>query len=163
VLAASPRNLVVRTMWVWGEGQGAKQTFPDFVRGRLAAGGPLRAVTDQWGNPTRAADLATAIWKIAAGAPAGRYPGHGALRVKRRGRTRAGGHRPVGQSHTGRGPGDGHLETRGRRARRRVPRRRRRPDDALRVGAPRRGSPRSGRRAHRARHDGSPRPARAAP
>lgn len=83
VLAGSPRNLVVRTMWVWGEGQGAKQSFPDFVRGRLAASGPVRAVTDQWGNPTRAADLAMAIWKLVECGCSGVYHAAGADRVTR--------------------------------------------------------------------------------
>ena len=86
VLAGPPRNLVVRTMWVWGTGQGAKQSFPDFVRGRLAKdgeGGAVRAVTDQWGSPTRAGDLATAIWKLVEGARTGLYHVAGADRVTR--------------------------------------------------------------------------------
>jgi len=34
------------------------------VSGSLAAGKTIRIVTDQWGNPTLAEDLAIAVWKL---------------------------------------------------------------------------------------------------
>lgn len=86
-LSGSPRSLVVRTMWVWGEartpGGGAKKSFTDFVRETLTAGKPVRAVTDQYGNPTAAADLAGAIWTLLARGCSGVYHAAGAERVNR--------------------------------------------------------------------------------
>jgi dTDP-4-dehydrorhamnose reductase len=73
VLAGSPRSLVVRTMTLWGQGKGMKTSFVDFVRNSLAAGKTIRIVTDQYGNPTLAEDLALAIWKLADGGRAGVY------------------------------------------------------------------------------------------
>lgn len=73
VLSASPRNLVVRTATLWGRGKGMKTSFVDFVRGSLEAGKPVRIVTDQWGNPTLAEDLALALWKLAEGGRTGLY------------------------------------------------------------------------------------------
>jgi dTDP-4-dehydrorhamnose reductase len=61
---ADPRGLVVRTLWLWGQGKGAKKSFTEFVRETLSEGKPVRAVTDQWGNPTSARDLALAIWAL---------------------------------------------------------------------------------------------------
>lgn len=82
-LAASPRNLVVRTTWVWGVGKGAKKSFTDFVRETLAAGKTARIVTDQWSNPTLASDLATALWALLERGCAGVYHAAGADRVSR--------------------------------------------------------------------------------
>jgi len=86
-LSGSPRSLVVRTMWVWGEartpGGGAKKSFTDFVRETLAAGQPVRAVTDQYGHPTDAADLARALWALLAHGCSGVYHAAGAERVNR--------------------------------------------------------------------------------
>lgn len=86
-LEASRHNLVVRTMWVWGEaraaGGGAKKSFTAFVRETLAAGNPVRAVVDQYGNPTRAEDLARAIWALRARGCSGVYHAAGADRVNR--------------------------------------------------------------------------------
>jgi dTDP-4-dehydrorhamnose reductase len=73
VLSGSPRNLVVRTATLWGRGKGMKTSFVDFVRGSLEAGKPIRIVTDQWGNPTLAEDLALALWKLAEGGRSGIY------------------------------------------------------------------------------------------
>jgi dTDP-4-dehydrorhamnose reductase len=73
VLSASPRNLVVRTATLWGRGKGMKTSFVDFVRGSLEAGRPIRIVTDQWGNPTLAEDLALALWKLVEGGRTGIY------------------------------------------------------------------------------------------
>ena len=73
VLGASPRSLVARTMTLWGQGQGMKTSFVDFVRNSLAAGKTIRIVTDQWGNPTLAEDLALALWKLVADGRSGVY------------------------------------------------------------------------------------------
>jgi dTDP-4-dehydrorhamnose reductase len=64
---------VVRTAWVWGAGKGAKRSFTDFVREELAAGKPVRIVTDQWSNPTLAEDLARAIWALVTAGRSGLY------------------------------------------------------------------------------------------
>jgi dTDP-4-dehydrorhamnose reductase len=72
-LGGNPRSLVVRTMTLWGRGKGMKTSFVDFVRGSLAAGKPIRIVTDQYGNPTLAEDLALAIWKLVEGGRRGVY------------------------------------------------------------------------------------------
>lgn len=70
---ADPRGLVVRTLWLWGRGKGAKKSFTEFVRETLEAGKPVNAVTDQWGNPTSAHDLALAIWALVDARRAGVY------------------------------------------------------------------------------------------
>ncbi|MBW8886365.1 MAG: SDR family oxidoreductase [Fibrobacteres bacterium] len=72
-LAGAPLSLVVRTMTLWGKGRGMKTSFVDFVRNSLAAGKTIRIVTDQFGNPTLAEDLASAIWKLVAGGRGGIY------------------------------------------------------------------------------------------
>lgn len=59
-----PGSLVLRTMTLWGRGKGMKTSFVDFVRDSLAARKTIRIVTDQWGNPTLAEDLALAAWKL---------------------------------------------------------------------------------------------------
>ena len=63
-LQGSPHSLVVRTLLLWGLGKGAKKSFTDFVQESLAAEKSVRIVTDQWGNPTLAYDLALAIWAL---------------------------------------------------------------------------------------------------
>ncbi len=73
VLAGSPRSLVARTMTLWGRGKGMKTSFVEFVRNSLAAGKPIRIVTDQIGNPTLAEDLALGLWKLVEGGRAGVY------------------------------------------------------------------------------------------
>jgi len=92
-LAGSPANLVVRTMWVWGTGNGAKKSFTDFVRESLEAGNPVRAVTDQVGNPTLADDLARAIWALISRGHSGIYHAAGGARVNRLEWARAVAHR----------------------------------------------------------------------
>lgn len=82
-LSGSPANLVVRTMWVWGTGKGAKKSFTDFVRESLAAGKPVRIVSDQVGNPTLAEDLALAIWVLVGSGCSGVYHASGSDRVSR--------------------------------------------------------------------------------
>ncbi len=64
VLSGNPNSLVVRTMTLWGRGRGMKTSFVDFVKGSLEQGKPIRIVTDQFGNPTLAEDLAQGIWKL---------------------------------------------------------------------------------------------------
>lgn len=63
-LGKSPASLVVRTMTLWGRGHGAKTSFVEFVRNNLQAGKAIKIVTDQYGNPTLAEDLAIGIWKL---------------------------------------------------------------------------------------------------
>jgi dTDP-4-dehydrorhamnose reductase len=72
-LAGSPRSLVLRTMTLWGKGRGAKTSFVEFVKTSLSAGKPVRIVTDQWGNPTLAEDLALAVWHLVQGGKSGIY------------------------------------------------------------------------------------------
>jgi dTDP-4-dehydrorhamnose reductase len=78
LVLANPRSLVVRTMTLWGRGKGMKTSFVDFVKNSLEQNKPIRIVTDQWGNPTLAEDLALAMWKLAAGGHAGIYHAVGA-------------------------------------------------------------------------------------
>jgi len=73
ILARSDRSLVVRTMTLWGKGRGRKTSFVDFVRDSLRAGKSIRIVTDQWGNPTLAEDLAVGIWKLVLAGRSGLY------------------------------------------------------------------------------------------
>jgi dTDP-4-dehydrorhamnose reductase len=70
-------------MTLWGQGQGMKTSFVDFVRNSLKAGKTIRIVTDQYGNPTLAEDLALAIWKLIAGGRAGIYHAAGSERNSR--------------------------------------------------------------------------------
>jgi dTDP-4-dehydrorhamnose reductase len=72
-LAGSPGSLVVRTMTLWGKGKGMKTSFVDFVKSSLAAGKAIRIVTDQYGNPTLAEDLALGIWKLVEAGRSGIY------------------------------------------------------------------------------------------
>lgn len=64
VLAGSPKSLVLRTMTLWGKGHGMKTSFVEFVQNSLSAGKTIKIVTDQWGNPTLAEDLALSVWKL---------------------------------------------------------------------------------------------------
>lgn len=72
-LSGSPGSLVARTMTLWGRGKGMKTSFVDFVKDSLTAGKTIRIVTDQWGNPTLAEDLALALWKLVQGGRSGVY------------------------------------------------------------------------------------------
>jgi dTDP-4-dehydrorhamnose reductase len=72
-LSGSPRSLVLRTMTLWGKGRGAKTSFVEFVRNSLESGKTIRIVTDQWGNPTLAEDLAMATWKLVLAGKSGLY------------------------------------------------------------------------------------------
>lgn len=72
-LAKSPKSIVARTMTLWGRGKGMKTSFVDFVKDSLAAKKQIRIVTDQWGNPTLAEDLALGIWALIGKGRAGVY------------------------------------------------------------------------------------------
>ncbi len=72
-LAGSSKSLIVRTMTLWGKGRGAKTSFVEFVRNSLSSGKTIRIVTDQWGNPTLAEDLALSIWKLVEGGHSGLF------------------------------------------------------------------------------------------
>jgi len=61
VLGASEENIVVRTMVLYGWGEGVRPNFVLWLMKRLSEGEEVRVVTDQWGNPTFADDLAEAI------------------------------------------------------------------------------------------------------
>ncbi len=58
---AAHRHLVVRTAWLFGEGQ----NFVEAIRRQITAGAPsLRVVADQRGCPTYAGDLAFAVLRL---------------------------------------------------------------------------------------------------
>ena len=61
VAVAAPDHLIVRTAWLYGRGGGG---FVAAIRGRAAAGEPLRVVADQAGSPTLADDLADGIARL---------------------------------------------------------------------------------------------------
>jgi dTDP-4-dehydrorhamnose reductase len=59
VQALAPDHLIIRTQWLFGaNGRNLVSTIVRAARG----GRPLRIITDQWGAPTYAPDLAAAIW-----------------------------------------------------------------------------------------------------
>src|ERR687890_56881 len=60
--AASARTSVVRTGWVFGAGG---RNFLATVVGRARGGEPLRAITDSYGSPTYAPDLAARLRELA--------------------------------------------------------------------------------------------------
>jgi dTDP-4-dehydrorhamnose reductase len=62
VQAATPHHLIVRTAWLFGPGGTNFVTkMIAAAHGVAASGDPLRVVEDEWGNPTWAPSLATAI------------------------------------------------------------------------------------------------------
>jgi dTDP-4-dehydrorhamnose reductase len=75
VAAANPRHLIVRTAWLFSDGP---RTFPSRIRGAAerarATGEPLRIVSNEFGNPTWAPDLATAIVQLSGRAIRGAAP-----------------------------------------------------------------------------------------
>jgi len=79
----SGKGLVVRTSLVWGLEKGAKKSFTEFVRETLASGKPVRAVTDQIGNPTLARELAGAVWALIGQGRSGLYHASGSERLSR--------------------------------------------------------------------------------
>ncbi len=54
----APRWTVVRTAWLYGV---HGKNFVKAIRDKAASGGPLRVVNDQFGSPTYAPDLASAV------------------------------------------------------------------------------------------------------
>jgi len=64
VLNQSPESIIVRTMLLWGSGKGLKTSFVEFVKTSLKQGKKINIVTDQFGNPTLADELARVIWKL---------------------------------------------------------------------------------------------------
>ncbi|MEE3326659.1 MAG: dTDP-4-dehydrorhamnose reductase [Myxococcota bacterium] len=69
VLASDPEALVVRTSWVFGPGQNFVEAIvrQAELRKQGEASGPLRVVSDQWGSPTYASDLAEGIVDLVLG------------------------------------------------------------------------------------------------
>ena len=75
---ANPRHLIVRTAWLFGDGYGFPARIAAAATSAAGEGRPLRVVDDEWGNPTRASWLATAIERLvglqlAGDAPSGPY------------------------------------------------------------------------------------------
>ena len=72
VAAANPRQLIVRTAWLYGLGE---RNFPGRIRAvaerMLAEGRPLRVVADEWGNPTDVRWLAPVVSRLVELAMAG--------------------------------------------------------------------------------------------
>ena len=62
VAAANPRHLIFRTAWVYSP---VGKNFAKTMLRVAEARGALSVVHDQVGNPTSAADIAAALWKIA--------------------------------------------------------------------------------------------------
>ena len=64
VLEAGVEAVVVRTMVLFGYEISVRPNFVTWVAQELKAGRKVRIVTDQWGNPTFADDLAEALLKL---------------------------------------------------------------------------------------------------
>jgi dTDP-4-dehydrorhamnose reductase len=62
VRRAAPSSVIVRTAWVHS---GCGSNFVRTVVRHLTAGRAMRVVDDQIGTPTRAANLAAALWRLA--------------------------------------------------------------------------------------------------
>ncbi len=76
-------HLIARTMVLYGAAPGVRRNFGLWVLQNLRAGEPIRAVTDQMGNPTLASDLARLLIAIAAQDGSGICHVAGADRVSR--------------------------------------------------------------------------------
>ena len=61
---AGTTSAIIRTMVLYGTGQGVKPNFALWLYSNLKEGKQIRVVDDQTGNPTLADDLALAILKI---------------------------------------------------------------------------------------------------
>ena len=61
VRAANPRHYVVRTAWLYGP---VGTNFALSIRAAAARGAPLRVVDDQWGSPSYAPHVATALARL---------------------------------------------------------------------------------------------------
>ncbi len=64
LVLTNPKNLIVRTMLLWGLGERLRPSYVDFVRDSLREGKRIKIVKDQLGNPTLASDLALAMWDL---------------------------------------------------------------------------------------------------
>ncbi len=64
VFGHNPNSLVLRTMLLWGVGRNLRPSFTDFVKSSLEKNQEINIVTDQYGNPTLASDLAKASWAL---------------------------------------------------------------------------------------------------
>jgi dTDP-4-dehydrorhamnose reductase len=71
IRAALDRHLILRTSWVFGA---AGHNFVKAIRHRVAAGGALRVVADQYGRPTAASDIAHTLVSLAELARSGTPP-----------------------------------------------------------------------------------------
>ena len=65
VQSSSVRGLVIRTMVLYGYAPGVRLNFVMWLLEKLSSGERVRIVTDQWGNPTFADDLATLLFRCA--------------------------------------------------------------------------------------------------
>ncbi len=70
VREVNPRNLIVRTAWLYGRGG---TNFIDTILRRAQAGEPLEVVDDQRGSPTSTSDLAGALLQLAEARQFGTY------------------------------------------------------------------------------------------
>ena len=61
VAEATDRHLIVRTAWLFGPDRGFPARITAAADRAAASGKPLTVVEDEWGNPTPAHELATAI------------------------------------------------------------------------------------------------------
>lgn len=64
VLGINPKNLVVRTSWIFGGGPGKDKKFVGKIMPKLQMNEALSAVNDACGTPTYAKDLARALEKL---------------------------------------------------------------------------------------------------
>jgi dTDP-4-dehydrorhamnose reductase len=64
VLAASPRNLVLRTSWLFGPHPTQTKSYIHTVLRLASAGAALKATTDQFSAPTCSTDLAQWTWDL---------------------------------------------------------------------------------------------------
>lgn len=64
VLAASPRHLVLRPSWIFGQHQTKPRTYVHAILRQAIAGNTLRATTDQASVPTYAPDLARWVFVL---------------------------------------------------------------------------------------------------
>lgn len=76
VLAASPRNLVIRLGRMFGPNEGETRpvgNFPLLMIKLASTIGKVRVVTDQVGSPSYAPDMAAAVWQLASKVDGGLY------------------------------------------------------------------------------------------
>lgn len=78
VLERGGPGLVVRTLWLYGHRPGARANLVTWPLAALARGERARIVSDQWGNPTPAADLARALVELCRRGARGLYHAGGA-------------------------------------------------------------------------------------